>query len=500
MRRGAVLAIVVAVLAVAAAPAPAAVQLTSIGSFSAPIYVTAPPGDLSRVFVVGRAGSIQVIDDGVKKEFLNIVPLVQTGGERGLLSMAFASDYATSGKFYVFYIQKTTNHVRIEQFQRSASDPDKADAGSSQLILDVSHDMPNHNGGQLQVGLDGTLWATIGDNANGANSQTLSNVYGKLLRIDPATTLGPPDNPFIGVGGADGRIFALGLRNTWRFSFDRSTDQLVLADVGQSTWEEIDIGHGGANYGWPTCEGTCGNPSFTNPVLQYPHTADACSGAITGGYVVRTDDLPSLAGRYLYGDYCSGFIRSTVLAEPSASDDRSEGLNVTGLVSFGEDACGHLYTVSELGTVSRVSEESPPPTCAESSVKPLPPAVQPAPEPTPPEPGPQPPALRDVIAPKLSMSFRKRQRVLRTRRLVVAAGCDEPCTLKLTATFTGTGARRAPTAALVKHTLRLNRRAAARIRAALRRHRRVVAVVKITGKDTAGNGAMPATIRIRITG
>jgi glucose/arabinose dehydrogenase len=499
VRQGACIAGILVVLGVVATPASAAVQLVPFGSFSAPIYVTAPTGDNTRVFVVERAGKIQVVSNGVRKQFLDITSVVLTGGERGLLSMAFAPDYATSGTFYVFYTTKPSGNVRIEQYHRSAADPDLASPLPDATILDEPHGASNHNGGQLQVGPDGFLYATIGDNANGSNSQSTANVYGKLLRINPATGLAPPDNPFVGIGGADARVFALGLRNTWRFSFDRANGQLVMGDVGGGQFEEVDIGAKGANYGWPTCEGTCANPSFVNPVLQYPHTASPCGGAITGGYVVHADDLPSLAGRYIYGDYCSGAIRSAALATP-VTDDRSEGLNITGLVSFGEDAAGHIYAVSQDGTVSRLSEPGQP-------------TPTPTPAPTPqPEPQPSPPAgpLADLIAPTLLTRFRARQHLSRTRTLTLGAGCKEVCSLRLSAKVSGTGAKRAPRAALVasaaqragvvKHRLRFSRRSAARIRAALRRHRRVVAVVRITAKDAAGNAAAPKTVRIRITG
>jgi glucose/arabinose dehydrogenase len=319
---GRTLAAAVAVALALTGSAQAAPQLVPFGSFTSPIYVTAPAGDNTRVFVVERAGRIQVVSNGEKKLFLDIASTVDTTQERGLLSMAFAPDYATSGLFYVFDTEKSTGNVKIEEFQRSAADPDVADPASRRVVMNEAHSATNHNGGQLQFGPDGYLYASIGDNATSSNAQMLSNVYGKILRIDPRAghALVPADNPFVGVAGARGEIWALGLRNPWRFSFDRSTTDLTIGDVGAGTTEEIDFatraggGGKGLNFGWPTCEGPCTSPhpEFAAPVYSYDHSAGDC--AITGGYVARADDLPSLAGRYVFGDYCTSVLRSIVLA------------------------------------------------------------------------------------------------------------------------------------------------------------------------------------------
>jgi hypothetical protein len=239
----------------------------------------------------------------------------------------------------------------------------------------------------------------------------------------------------------------------------------------------------------------------TDPVLAYGHGGGAC--AITGGYVVRADDLPSLAGRYIYGDYCTGGIRSAVLGLPSASGDRSESLTLVHLNSFGEDSCGHVYAMAtgNPSSVFRLSESAAPPECPASPAQ-----VQPPPTP---EPGPaaQPPAQ---VPPTLIAEFRARQRVLRTRVLTVGAGCNQPCAVELSAVITGTGPRHRPRAtarsaagagaAIVKHRLRLTRRAVARIRNALRSGKRVVAVVTVAARNTAGQAATPKTVRIRISG
>ena len=495
-----------------ASGANAAPQLVPYGTFAKPIYVTAPPGDISRVFVVERAGRIQVVSNGQTKQFLDISSTVDsTNGERGLLSMAFAPDYATSGRFYVFDTEKTTGNVKIEEFQRSAADPDVADPASRRVVLNELHDQSNHNGGQLQFGPDGYLYATIGDNGTSSNAQALSNVYGKILRIDPRAgqPLIPPDNPFVGTGGARGEIWALGLRNPWRFSFDRATGDLVIGDVGASSTEEVDFatkasgGGKGLNFGWPICEGPCG--TYTDPVYSYSSNGTP-ECAVTGGYIARADDLPSLAGRYVFGDYCVSVLRSIVLAEGSSSDHRSEGLSTgaaMSLVSFGEDACGHLYVVSDDGPVTRLSETSPAPVCTTPA-----PPVEAVPGPgssAPPETVTSEP---DRFAPVARVGVRHRQRILRSRTLVFSVRCSEPCQLVASARVRGTGGTHVPKAHLeesgwrLQRTVRLRftRAGIARIRRALRAHRKVVAHLAVAVEDPAHNRRQAKTQTVRITG
>jgi hypothetical protein len=496
-RLGCIAAIVAALgLAIAAPPAAAALQTLSIGQFNQPIYLTAPPNDPTRLFVVERAGRIQVISSGVRKQFLDISSTVDSSPdtERGLLSMAFAPDYATSGLFYVFDVEAGTEHVKIEEFHRSAANPDAADPASRRVVVDEPHHNTFHNGGQLQFGPDGHLYATIGDDELRCNAPDLTKPYGKLLRIDPQTGW---------------QVWSSGLRNPWRFSFDRSTGDLVIADVGEATSEEINFVPAssttgqGLDFGWPAHEGLVAGPGGctlsptapTDPVLAYGHGGGAC--AITGGYVVRADDLPSLAGRYIYGDYCTGAIRSAVLKLPSASDDRSENVTLANLDSFGEDSCGHVYAMAtgNPSSVYRLSESAAPPAC---------PAVAPSPQP---EPGLPPPT---PAPPTLFAQFRSQQRVLRTRVLTVGAGCDQPCAVELSAVITGTGRTHRPratgrsaaggAAAIVKHQLRLTVRGTARIRNALRSGKRVVAVVTVAATNTAGVAATPKTVRIAISG
>ena len=384
--------------------APGDPELALVGTFSAPTYLTSPPGDVERLFVVEQAGPIRVVRNGVTlpTPFLDLTSLVLPGGERGLLSMAFAPDYASTGRFYVYYTALVPEgQLRIEEFRRSA-DPDLADPGSRRAILTIDHPLGNHNGGQLQFGPDGYLYIGTGDGGGagdpGGNAQNLGTLLGKILRINPVgAPYGiPPDNPFVGVPGARGEIWSYGLRNPWRFSFDRQTGDLVIGDVGQGSWEEIDFvptsaGRGrGANFGWDCWEGRapfegCTPPNHVPPVWQYSH-ARGCS--ITGGYVVRDPALAPLAGRYVYGDVCTAPLWSVILGVPDAQDDRQTGLSVPSLYSFGEDACGRAYALSGSGPVYRlqVAGSLPGPPCAQTSTPPAPPSPVPPPPISPPPP------------------------------------------------------------------------------------------------------------------
>jgi len=364
-----------AVFAALAMPGSAqAVSLQPVGTFASPIYVTSPPGD-GRLFVVERGGTIRVVKGGstLGTPFLDISALTTTDGERGLLSMAFDPNFASNGLFYVDFTGDGTDSggtpgdVHVDEF-RVSSNPDVANAGSRRQVLSISHSSAsNHNGGQLQFGKDGNLYVSVGEAGNGANAQTTSNLLGKILRINPhgagqGVYTSPADNPFAGATPGADEIWSLGLRNPWRFSFDRLSGDMVIGDVGGGSAEEVDFapqsaGLGrGANYGWPNCEGFGGTcAGFTAPVFAYPHSG--CPGgyyAITGGFVYRGSDIPSLAGRYLYSDLCKHEIRSLQLGLPFASGDRSEGVSTTGdPVSFGEDSRCELYVASG-NTVSKV--------------------------------------------------------------------------------------------------------------------------------------------------
>jgi glucose/arabinose dehydrogenase len=345
-----------------------------VGTFSSPIYVTAPPGDTHRLFVVERAGRIRVLRDGrkLKAPFLDISSNVRTDSERGLLSMAFAPDYTRSGRFYVYFTD-LNGDIHIQEFRRSAGNPNRANSASGRNLLTIGHrEFGNHDGGQLQFGPDGRLYAGVGDGGGGGDphghGQSLGTDLAKLLRIDPrkpsgGRPYGVKGNPFVSRRGARPEIWAYGLRNPWRFSFDRRTGDLVIADVGQDTEEEVDFarrGTGrGANYGWNVFEGArrySGGraPGAVRPRLVHRHSAGYCS--ITGGYVVRDRALGSLYGRYVYGDLCKAGLRSVKLGRRrGASGDRGVGVSVSQLVSFGEDARGRVYAVSLQGHVYRLA-------------------------------------------------------------------------------------------------------------------------------------------------
>jgi glucose/arabinose dehydrogenase len=373
--------IVALALLVGAAPATAqSVKLVPFGGqmFSAPYYVTGAPGDPSRVFVVEGTGTIRLVKDGATQAtpFLTI-PEVFTGCTAcGLLSMAFAPDYATSGLFYVFYTRDSPDpaehhFLRIEEFRRSAGNPDVGDPGSRRIVLEIPHLQTDlHNGGQLQFGPDGLLYISVGDGGPqrdpNSNAQSTVRLLGKLLRINPVGTLPheysiPPDNPFAGATPGADEIYSYGLRNPYRFSFDRLTGDLTIGDVGQSSWEEINFvprgGGRGANFGWNCFEGSqpfsgaaasCPPAHYIPPVLTYANPG-AGPAAVNGGYVIRDRALPSLLGRYIYADTYDVFgseLRTAQLFAGGSSGDSGLGVFATTVVSFGEDACAHVYVAA----------------------------------------------------------------------------------------------------------------------------------------------------------
>ncbi|HXE45003.1 MAG TPA: PQQ-dependent sugar dehydrogenase [Conexibacter sp.] len=347
-------------------------KLTRIGTFSSPTYVAQAPGDARRLFVVQQGGAIRVLRDGhlLRAPFLDITRRVKSGGEQGLLSIAFAPDYATSGRCYVDYTDVNGN-TRVVEYRRSRS-ADRADPGSARLVLFQRQPEPNHNGGQLAFGPDGFLYVGLGDGGGEydqhgriGNGQNRGTLLAKILRIDPLPNGGyrvPRDNPFVGVRGVRPEIYAYGLRNPWRFSFDRATADMVIGDVGQDRVEEVDFRTRetarGVNFGWRAYEGTrVEDPSLhihgdVKPVLQYSHAGGAC--AVTGGYVVRDPRLRGLAGRYVYGDFCAGDLLSARLSQHGSSARHALGLHVSSLSSFGEDDAGRIYAVSLNGPVYRL--------------------------------------------------------------------------------------------------------------------------------------------------
>ena len=354
-----------------AAAAANRVKLVRVASFHAPTYLAGAPGDTHRLFVLEKAGRIIVVVNGHKRArpFLDITRLVQSSStEQGLLGLAFAPDYKQSGRFYVAYTT-ANNDVRIAQYTRSAGSPNLSSATSARIVLTVPHRFGNHNGGQLAFGPDGDLYIGIGDGGSENDpmnlGQNTSVLDGKILRISPRAGGGysiPSDNPFVGRPGKRAEIWAYGLRNPWRFSFDRLTGDLAIGDVGQDKYEEVDFalrGNGkGANYGWSSFEGRSrfkhgSAPGAVFPVLVAPHSDGYC--AIIGGYVVRDRSLPSLYGRYLYGDDCKSQISSVKLSRGHARANRQTGLSVSAMSSFGEDTAGHMYAVSLAGPVYRIA-------------------------------------------------------------------------------------------------------------------------------------------------
>jgi glucose/arabinose dehydrogenase len=350
------------------------VRLVSIGRFSSPLYVTAPANDRRRLFVVEQAGRIVVVRGGrrLPQPFLDIRSKVTAGGEQGLLSMAFAPDYARSGRFYVYYTERSGEEA-IWEYRRASQD--RANPASARLVLRMADPESNHNGGLMLFGRDRLMYVGTGDGGGGndqhgarGNAQSLGSLLGKILRVDPRASGGhpysvPSSNPFVGRSGARPEIYAYGLRNPWRFSFDRTAGNLTIGDVGQDAVEEIDFvgkdGARGANFGWRPWEGRRRNfdepaPDAIFPVITHTHDAGFCS--ITGGYVVRDRSVPALYGRYVYGDYCEGRLRAVTLRVGRRTTGRPLALpKVPGLSSFGEDAAGRVYATSLNGPVYRLA-------------------------------------------------------------------------------------------------------------------------------------------------
>jgi hypothetical protein len=475
--------------------------------------------------IVEQAGRIQEMVDQTKQTtpFLDISARVRPpgGGEQGLLSMAFAPDYATSGKFYVYYTGRDGCvgdgcNEHVSEFSRSASNPNVADPGSERPLLTIAHpDNSNHNGGQLQFGPDGYLYISTGDGGDqddtehNAQFPDNSHLLGKILRINPA-------NPSASVpGNIPGTlIYAYGLRNPWRFSFDRLTGDMIIGDVGQSSKEEIDFAHpganAGANYGWPCWEGTELNtdsassgpvqsypecmptPTQVPPVHEYSHSGGAFSGAgIIGGYVVRDAGLPELYGRYLYGDLSSSGskgLRSISL--PAGNDDTGVPLNISNLSSFGEDTAGCVYAASVgSGSVFRIAENTnaTPGPCVATTT-------------------PGGPA-KDTTPPNLSLGRRKRQHVLRTHSIRVAAVANELVTFTGRATVKVPGkaatlrfkraSRKASAGRRVTLVLKLSKKTLRRLRRSMTHHRTRIARVTVTARDGAGN-ARTKRVSIRL--
>jgi glucose/arabinose dehydrogenase len=348
----------------------AKVRLNEVARFDKPTLVAAPEGAGDLAFVVEREGRVKLLEGERKRgTFLNMERWVGCCRiETGMFSIAFPPDYERTRRFYVYFTNKQEN-IEIDEFKRSKNHARKADRGSRRKLIEIKQTGPvNHNGGTVAIGPDGMLYAATGDGGRfddpSTNGQRKGSLLGKLLRIDPRKGKRRPyriprSNPYVGEKGQN-EIYARGLRNPFRFSFDGN--RILIADVGQNRREEVDIERlkkaRGANFGWPAFEGTLRFRPMRighhdKPAHQYSHSGGACS--ITGGNVIRDPRLGGLRGRYIYGDYCSGFIRTFIPRPAGSRKDNSLGVSANGVVGFGTDARDRTYVVEiNSGQVSRL--------------------------------------------------------------------------------------------------------------------------------------------------
>jgi len=340
-------------------------------SFQEMTNLIQPESASDLIFVTEQRGIIYAfsIDDPQQPHiFLDITDRVNRGGnEEGLLGFAFNPDYQENGYFYVYYSADNPRRSVLSRFGLGQEDMDVADPESEVIIMEIEQPHSNHNGGQLAFGPDGYLYIGLGDGGSAGDpegsGQNLGTLLGSILRIDVSELSGPEDyeipsdNPFVDTEGARGEIWAFGLRNPWRFSFDSQNGLLWVGDVGQGAWEEIDIIAKGANYGWNIMEGShcyspasgCDESDLTLPIAEYDHSQGRCS--VTGGYVYRGDQIPSLQGYYIYGDYCSGDVWALAYDGNAVTENMllaESGLSIT---SFGEDLAGNLYILDRAGGI-----------------------------------------------------------------------------------------------------------------------------------------------------
>ena len=333
-----------------AAPAQAADHLVQIGTFQSPVYVNAPASEPGALYVVEQTGRIVRVAGGRQSTFLDISSKVLSGGEQGLLSVEFHPKYGQNRLFYVDYTALNGNTV-IAEYRAGGARPTQ-----TRVLANFSDPASNHNGGQLEFGPDGYLWWGNGDGGGGGdefdNGQRASGNFAKIKRLD------------VNARTVNWKTWAIGLRNPWRFSFDRKTRDLYIADVGQNEWEEIDFVRKGSshlNFGWSRYEGRVKYAEvalvpgwrYVAPVYAYRHGDDGCS--VTGGYVYRGKQVPSAVGRYFFGDYCSGRVWSLKVVGGKATAVRREPFDVASLSSFGEDVHGELYLTSLAGPVYRLA-------------------------------------------------------------------------------------------------------------------------------------------------
>jgi hypothetical protein len=361
-------------------PEPELIVTEVVTGLDRPLALTAPPGD-ARLFVAEQGGAIRIVREGavVPTPFLDLSDRTLSGGERGLVGLAFHPAYADNGRFFVNYTDAEGTQRIVEL--RAGVDPDVADPASATDLLAIPQPFANHNGGHLVFGPDGMLYVGVGDGGGGGdpqgNGQDVSTLLGGLLRLDVATpgqVRIPPDNPFAGRPD-EGRqeLWAWGLRNPWRFSFDGDEGLLYVADVGQNAWEEVNVAEAGAaglNYGWaitegPACFGasTCDRGGLEEPVLSYANGVEGCS--VIGGHVYRGTRMPELRGTYFYSDYCGGWLRSFRWVDGEATDPRQWPVGDLGrILSMGEDAAGELYLLAQDGGVYRLDPLPPTPGTA----------------------------------------------------------------------------------------------------------------------------------------
>ena len=343
--------------------------------FEAPLDLQSPPDGTDRLFVVERGGLVKVFPNNPQAEvasiFLDISGRTDTsGGEMGLLGLAFHPDYAANGYFYAYYTPGPEESV-LSRFRVSTADPDRAEAGSETVLLRIVQPYTNHNGGQVTFGPEGYLYLATGDGGSGGdpagNAQNLNSLLGKILRLDVNASANgleygiPETNPFLETEGARPEIFAYGLRNPWRISFDPQTGWLWAGDVGQGETEEIDIIEAGGNYGWNIMEGSgcfgtdsCDTAGLIPPLYEYGHSNGDKS--VTGGHVYRGSEVPSLRGHYIYADFISGRIWAleSTASNPANTLLLESGLNIS---SFGTDVQGELFICSFDGSIYQFREE-----------------------------------------------------------------------------------------------------------------------------------------------
>ncbi|RSZ56912.1 PQQ-dependent sugar dehydrogenase [Massilia atriviolacea] len=358
-----------------------ALNVREVASVNGAIFLTAPGGD-TRQFIVERSGRIHVMQDGalLGTPFLDIRNRVSVSGEGGLLSMAFHPRYASNGWFFIYYTD-AANNIVIERHSVSSGNRNLAEASAVLEIIRIPHPgATNHYGGLVSFGPDGMLYLATGDGGGAGdpqgNAQNPASLLGKMLRLDVNDSRGaqpyliPPSNPFAGQSARRGEIWALGLRNPWRYAFDG--ERLYIADVGQGKREEVDIvgaNQGGLNYGWNVMEGTlcynaalCNRNGLTLPAFEYEHGSNKVNGcSITGGFVYRGKAIPELAGRYFYSDYCGGYLKSFLYKDNAVTEQTGWTIpDIDAVQSFGQDGEGELYLIAATGKVYRIVRATKP--------------------------------------------------------------------------------------------------------------------------------------------